>query len=210
MILTSPSMERTLWQTWPSTVTKREEILSRISSTLAWLLVWSPTHLQTYPDLKKRQKGSRKKTSQLQYVIIRFIFCHIVHHFQSFRYSLTLVQHLLLDQRYLQGEDLVLCPGWVAGSTLKTISVSQKRGFRVPSSRSSMSQTVRRQSWLSTTKILPTRSGSNNEETFMTVLPSQVKMMEIFDVTETDPSLLVKDQLDYMDALNLRFILFLI
>lgn len=44
----------------------------------------------------------------------------------------------------------------------------------------------------------------------MTVLPSQVKMMEIFDVTETDPSLLVKDQLDYMDALNLRFILFLI
>ena len=73
-----------------------------------------------------------------------------------------------------------------------------------------MSRTVRRQSWLSTTKILPTRSGSNNEETFMTVLPSQVKMMEIFDVTETDPSLLVKDQLDYMDALNLRFILFLI
>ena len=34
----------------------------------------------------------------------------------------------------------------------------------------------------------------------------QVKMMEIFDVTETDPSLLVKDQFDYdLDSSKLRF-----
>ena len=39
------------------------------------------------------------------------------------------------------------------------------------------------------------------------VLLKQVKMLEIFDVTKTDPSLLVKDQLDNsLDTTSLRLI----
>ena len=103
----------------------------------------------------------------------------------------------------------MLSQEWEVECPLRILFVTLLRRFQALLAISKISLIPRRQSCLCTTKTLQAKYkefesfGQNFEQN----ISFQVKVMEIFDVTETDPSLLVEDVLENkftMDSSELR------